>query len=231
MQTSITKKLVLMQLADSFFPTGSFTLSHGLEALVQENKVRSIAELLVFIELLLRNKVGTTDVVALLHSYEGCKQNDFAAIVQADRLLFVQTAIAKQRETQRQSGRALLMVASGTWQDERLVKLNQATAQGNMNCLHPVIFGAISAIVGLEKVDAAISFLHGLVTSILGAAIRLGVLGHLQAQQALSQLASVIEQVWLSATSMSLEQMWSGIPSIEMAQMQHPELNQRLFAN
>ena len=231
MQSSITQKLALMQLADSFFPTGSFTLSHGLEALVQSNEVQSMAELLVFIELLLRHKVGTTDVVALLHSYRGCKNNDFAAIVQADRLLFVQTAIAKQRETQRQSARALLMVASGTWQDERLTMLNQATAQGKINCLHPVIFGAIAAVVDLEPVDATLAFLHGLVTSMLGAAIRLGVVGHLQAQQALSQLAPVIEEVWLTATSISLERMWSGIPSIEMAQMQHPQLNQRLFAN
>ena len=231
MQSSIAQKLALMQLADSFFPTGSFTLSHGLEALVQTNKVQSIADLLAFIELLLRHKVGTTDVVALLHSYEGCKNNDFAAILQSDRMLFVQTAIAKQRETQRQSGRALLMVASGTWQDERLAMLNQATAQGTINCLHPVVFGAIAAIVGLAKADAALAFLHGLVTSILGAAIRLGVIGHLQAQQALSKLASVIEEVWLTARSMSLDRMWSGIPSIEMAQMQHPHLNQRLFAN
>jgi len=231
MQSSIAKKLALMQLADSFFPTGSFTLSHGLEALVQDNKIQSITDLLIFIELLLRYKVGTTDVVALLHSYEGCKDNDLATILQADRMLFVQTAIAKQRETQRQSGRALLMVASETWQDERIVMLKQATAQGQINCLHPVIFGAISTIVGLDKADAAISFLHGLVTSILGAAIRLGVIGHLQAQQALSQLAKVMEQVWLTAKSMSLDRMWSGIPSIEMAQMQHPQLNQRLFAN
>jgi urease accessory protein len=143
----------------------------------------------------------------------------------------VQTAIAKYRETQRQSGRALLMVASVTWQDERLEIINQEVSQGKMHCLHPVIFGAVSAIAGLQAQNAVLAFLHGLVTSILSAAIRLSVLGHLQAQQVLLQLSPVMEQVWVTASEMDLSQMWSGTPSIDIAQMQHAELKQRLFSN
>ena len=231
MQSSISQKLAMMQLADSFFPTGSFTFSHGLEALVQQEKVKTMPDLLTFLQLLLTNKVGTTDVVALIHSYRGCKANSIAAIERADRQLFVQTAIAKQRETQRQSGRALLMVAGNTWQDERLKILNCLTAEGKINCLQPIIFGAIAAVVGISEEDSVIAFLHGFVTGILGAAIRLGVLGHLQGQEILVRLAPVIEGVWLTAASMNLEKMWSCTPTIEIAQMQHAKLDQRLFAN
>jgi urease accessory protein len=227
----IAQQLALMQLADSFFPTGSFTLSHGLESLVQMEKVQSMAELQIFLELLLLYKIGTTDVVALIHSHRSMNNEDIAALRKIDRQLFVQTAIAKYRETQRQSGRALLMVASVTWQDERLEMLNQEVSQGKMHCLHPVIFGAVSAIAGLPVQNAVLAFLHGLVTSILSAAIRLGVLGHLQAQQVLLHLAPVMEQVWVAASGMSLSQMWSGTPSIDIAQMQHTTLEQRLFSN
>lgn len=220
-----------MQLSDSFFPTGSFTLSHGLETLVQTGKIQSVQELQTFLQLLLRNKVGPTDVVALIHSHRGSKNGDLEAVKQAGRQLFVQTAIAKNRETQRQSGRALLMVASSTWQDERLEILNQKAAKGKIHCLHPVIFGAIAPIAGLSEQDAVLAFLHGLVTSILGAAIRLGVLGYRQTQQVLLKLAPDLEVVWSTAASMNLEQMWSCTPLIDIAQMQHPKLAQRLFAN
>ncbi|MEN9520829.1 MAG: hypothetical protein RLZZ381_3417 [Cyanobacteriota bacterium] len=231
-QSSIAQQLALMQLADSFFPTGSFTLSHGLESLVQMGKVKSMAELQIFLQLLLLNKVGTTDVVALIHSHRNIDhQGDIAALREIERQLFAQTAIAKYRETQRQSGRALLMVANVTWQDERLEMLNQEVSQGKMHCLHPVIFGAVSAIAGLQVQNAVLAFLHGLVTSILSAAIRLSVLGHLQAQQILLQLAPVMEQVWVTASGMDLSQMWSGTPSIDIAQMQHTDLEQRLFSN
>ena len=230
-QSPIPQQLALMQLSDSFFPTGSFTLSHGLETLVQTGKIQSVPELQIFLQLLLRNKVGVTDVVALIHGHRGSQKDNLEAVRQADRQLFVQTAIAKNRATQRQSGRALLMVASATWQDERLEILNREAAQGKIHCLHPVIFGVVAAISGLSERDAVLAFLHGLVTSILGAAIRLSVLGHIQAQQVLHQLAPDIEAAWSTAASMKLEQMWSGTPSIDIAQMQHPKLPQRLFAN
>jgi urease accessory protein len=228
----ISQQLSLMQLADSFFPTGSFTLSHGLESMVQMGKVKSKDELQIFLELLLLYKIGTTDVVALIHSHRSLNhQEDIAVLRQIDRQLYIQTAIAKYRETQRQSGRALLMVAQATWQDERLEILQQEVSQGKMYCLHPVIFGTVSAIAGLSTENAVLAFLHGLVTSILSAAIRLSVLGHLQAQQVLLHLAPIMEQVWVTASGMNLEQMWSGTPSIDMAQMHHEKLDQRLFTN
>ncbi|AFY36703.1 Urease accessory protein ureF [[Leptolyngbya] sp. PCC 7376] len=231
MQSSISQQLALMQLSDSFLPTGSFTLSHGLETLVQTGQIDSASALQTFIRILLRKKVGVTDTVALIYGHRGIQADNLDAVRQADRQLFVQTAISKNRTTQRQSGRALLMVASQTWQDERLDILNREAAQGTIHGLHPVIFGAIAAVAGLNERDTGLAFLHGFVTSILGAAIRLGVLGHIQAQQILLQLAPDIEAAWSTAAAMQLEQMWSCTPSIDIAQMQHPKLRQRLFAN
>ena len=229
--TSISQQLATMQLSDSFFPTGSFTLSHGLETLVQTGQVQSAEDLQTFIQILLRNKVGVTDIVALLHGHRGIAQDNLDKVRQADRELFVQTVIAKNRATQRQSGRALLMVASQTWQDERLKQLQREAAQGKFNCLHPVIFGAIAAIAGLSEKDTVLAFVHGFATGVLSAAIRLSVVGHIQTQQILRDLAPDIEAIWLKATSMQLEQMWSCTPTIDIAQMQHPKLAQRLFAN
>ena len=230
-QSQITQQLAMMQLSDSFFPTGSFTLSHGLEALVQTGKIQSVQDLQVFLQLLLHNKVGTTDLVASLHSHRGIKNGNLEAARQADRQLFAQTAIAKIRETQRQSGRALLMVSNSTWQDERLEILNREAATGKIHCLHPVIFGAVAAIADLSEQNTVLAFLHSLVASILSAAIRLGILGHIHTQQILLQLAPDIEAVWSTAKSMHLEQMWSCTPLIDLAQMQHQKLGQRLFAN
>ena len=227
----IAQQLAMMQLSDSFFPTGSFTFSHGLESLVQTGKISSAPDLTSFLQLLLLNKVGVSDVVALLHSYRGSQDGNLEAVKQADCQLYAQTAIAKLRETQSKSGRGLLMMISSTWQDKRLDALNREAAMGNIYCLHPVVFGAIAPVVGLNDRDTVLAFLHSLVTSILGAAIRLGVVGHIQTQQILRPLAPVIERVWSTAKSMQLEQMWSCTPEMDIAQMQHSKLSQRLFAN
>ena len=229
--SNITRKLALMQLADSFFPSGSFTLSHGLESLVQTEQLQSPQDLSTFLKLLLRHKVGTSDLVALVHAYQRSAKDDLDAVREIDRCLFAQTVIETVRETQRKSGRALLMVANYTWQDEQLQILDRDAARGNIYCLHPVIFAVVARAADLPEEDAVICFLHNFVTNLLGAAIRLSILGHRQAQKLRLNLAPDIEKTYHTAKLMSLEDMYSCTPSIDLAQMQHSKLSRRLFAS
>jgi urease accessory protein len=229
--STISQKLALMQLADSFFPSGAYTLSHGLESLIQQHQIQQSQDLIPFLQILLHYKIATCDLVALLHAYRGSAVDNLENIIQADTQLFAQTLIAITRKTLQQSGRALLMVAQSTWQHQQLVTLEHAQALNQFHCLHPIIFGVVGNVAGLSIIDTALAFLHGLMTGILGAAIRLGVLGHLQAQQILLQLASEIKTVYSTAISLDLEQMWSCTPTIDLAQMRHSQLKTRLFAS
>ncbi len=229
--SQVSAKFALMQLSDSFFPSGSFTLSHGLEFLVQTKQITSAEDLKIFLQLLLRNKIGSCDLVALIHSYRGSRENDLTAIKLADSRLFAQTLIAKNRITQRNSGRALLIIAKSTWQNQQLDNLAQDVAQKRFNCMYPVVFGVVAQIAGIAEQDGIFAFLHSFITGILGAAIRLGVIGHLQSQQLLLNLASDMELTYNQAQSINLDQMWSCTPTIDLAQMQHHKLNSRLFAS
>lgn len=229
--STIAQKLALMQLADSFFPSGAYTLSHGLESLIQQQQIKQSEDLISFIQILLSYKIATCDLVALLHAYNGSVADNLATIITADNQLFAQTLIATTRKTQQQSGRALLMVAQNTWQHQQLTKLEQAQASNQFYCLHPIIFGVVGNIIGLSAIDTALGFIHGLVTGILSAAIRLGILGHRKAQKILFQLAPEIEAVYLKAASLNLDQMCSCTPTIDIAQMRHSQLSMRLFAS
>lgn len=231
-ESTIKQKLTLMQLSDSFFPSGSYTLSHGLESLIQSNQVQHPKDFVSFIQILLRNKIGTCDLVALMHSHKGVSADNLAQVRQADAQLFAQTAIAISRQTQRQSGRALLMVGQSTWQNKQLEILARDRIANNFNCLHPIVFGAVGSIAGLDLADTSLAFLHGFITGLLGAGIRLGILGHLQAQQISLDLSTDIETILLTALSMNLDGMYSCTPAIDLAQMRHGKLNNsRLFAS
>lgn len=227
----IAQKLALIQLADSFFPAGSFTLSHGLETLVQTKQIETFSELKTFLQLLLRNKIATSDLVALVAAYRASKEDNLSQLRFIDQQLFAQTPIQKTREMQRKTGRALLMVASETWQNDQLSILKQDITQNHIYGLHPIIFAVVSQIAGITEEDAVIAFLHGFVTGLLGAAIRLGILGHIQAQQLLLQLAPNIEEAYQIANKLKLEDMRSCTPTIDIAQMKHQKLSRRLFAS
>ncbi|ELS03013.1 urease accessory protein UreF [Xenococcus sp. PCC 7305] len=229
--SNIAQKLALIQLADSFFPAGSFTLSHGLEALVQKGQIQTGSELKTFLQLLLKNKIATCDLVALLSAYQASRENNLPEIRLIDQQLFAQTLIETTREVQRKTGRALLMVASETWPDEKLQTVKEDVAQKRIYCLHPIIFAVVSQVAKIGEEDAVLAFLHGFVTGSLGAAIRLGILGHIQAQQLLLQLAPNMEEAYQIASQLTLEEMSSSTPTIDIAQMQHQKLQRRLFAS
>lgn len=229
--STIKQKLTLIQLADSFFPSGTYTFSHGLEALVQQNQIQQPEDIISFLRILLHNKIATCDLVALIHAYGASKANDIEAIKQVETQLYAQTLIEITRKTQQQSGRALLMVAQSTWQHPQLAALERSRTLKQFYCLHPVVFGVVGNIADLNVSDTTLAFLHGFITGVLGAAIRLGILGHLQAQEILLLLASDIEQASSTASKMNLSQMWSCTPTIDVLQMRHLRLSSRLFAN
>ena len=229
--STIKQKLTLIQLADSFFPSGTYTFSHGLEALVQQDRVQQPEDIICFLQILLHNKIAPCDLVALIHAYHASKANDLEAIEQIETQLYAQTLIEITRKTQQQSGRALLMVAQSTWQHPQLEALERSRALKQFYCLHPIVFGVVGNIADLSMTDTSLAFLHGFVTGVLGAAIRLGILGHLQAQKMLLLLAEDIEQASSIASKINLTQMWSCTPAIDLAQMRHSRLSSRLFAN
>lgn len=229
--SSLNQQLTLMQLADSFFPSGSYTLSHGLESLVQSGAVSTAEQLECFVRLLICNKVGSTDLVALTHAYKTSRKGDMDTLKKVDARLFAQTPIERTRVAQRQSGRALLMVAGKTWPHVQLTHISEQVAKKQINGLHPVVFAVVAQVAGLEERDARVAFVHGFVTGVLGAGIRLGVVGHLQAQQVRLALSEDMGEVCEAAATLPLEDMWSCTPLIDIAQMQQAKLSRRLFAS
>ncbi|MBW4472299.1 MAG: urease accessory protein UreF [Stenomitos rutilans HA7619-LM2] len=225
----VDSRLALMQLSDSFFPSGSFTLSYGLESLVQTNQVCTAQDVETFLHLLLHHKVGCSDLVALVHAYRASVTNEFSEIQRADACLYAQTLIQSTREAQRRSGHALLMVARSTWRDQQLEALQDAIDAKQMTGLHPIVFAVVGRAVHLSESDTSVAFLHSFITGVVGAAIRLGVLGHLSAQILLSTMAAEIELL-VKQTPSSLDEMWSCTPTIDVAQMSHQRLNSKQFA-
>ncbi|MBD2018988.1 urease accessory protein UreF [Leptolyngbya sp. FACHB-36] len=227
----LDRRLALMQLSDSFFPSGSFTLSHGLESLVATGQVRSSEDFQDFLTLLLYNRVGSCDLVALFHAYRASATQNLAAVQQIDHRLFAQTLVQEAREAQQKSGKALLMVAQTTWADVQLEWLLDQSEAGHLHCLHPIVFAVVGRVAGLTESDVAFAFLHSFVTGLAGAAIRLGILGHIRSQIVLRTIAADIEAVIDHAADQALDTMWSCTPAIDLAQMSHRRLMVKQFAS
>lgn len=226
---TLASKFTLMQLSDSFFPSGSFTLSHGLEALVQAKQIRSPQDFQQFLRSLLLHRIGSSDAIALVQAHRASQQNNWSAIRHVDHLLFAQTPLAEIRESQQKSGRALLMVARSIWNSVALENLQQAIESEDTPGLHPIVFALVGQAAQLTETDTVLAFLHSFTAGLLGAGIRLGVLGHVTAQKALAAIVPDLETVAQDAVLASLDNLWSCTPYIDIAQMSHRRSAQRLF--
>lgn len=227
----VDRRWSLMQLSDSFFPSGSFTLSHGMESLIQSKQIRSAQELREFLELILHNKIGSMDAIALRQAYRASDSDNDLRMQAIDAQLFAQTLLYPNRESQCKSGRALLMVARSTWSSPKLDAVWASIQIGRMHGLHPIIFAVVGQSIGLGEDDTAFAFLHGFLTGLCGAALRLGLIGHIKAQITIKEMAPQLETIARTTMSTDLDDMWSCAPFIDIAQLTHAALPQKLFSN
>ncbi|NAL77185.1 urease accessory protein UreF, partial [Nitrososphaera sp. AFS] len=90
--------LGMLQLSDSFFPSGLYTTSSGLEALYYSTrKITKTDDLYELIKVYLQHQIGPADCTALGSSYEQVQRKDLKKLVEVDNLLFSMKLIEEVR--------------------------------------------------------------------------------------------------------------------------------------
>ena len=219
--------LTALQHGDSFFPGGGVAFSHGLETLHAEDRLRSGADLERFLLEQLRGRWAWCDRAVLVAAYRA--GDDLAAVAVADRALEVATLPQELREGSRRSGSALLSVHS------QLGTLNAAAYhQPVRDGASPGHLAACQGLlwrgVGLTVDEAVAAAAHVLGVGVLGAAIRLGVVGAVEGQRLLLAVRPAIGGV-LAQQPPEIHALASYAPLVEVGAMRHEELGSRLFAN
>src|ERR1700694_3461007 len=93
--------LAALQLGDSAFPSGAFTQSYGLEALVAEGAVTCAADVEAVLADHLRRRLARADLPSLLAAHQAAVEGDVERVARIDHAL---TAVKMTRE-ERQGAR------------------------------------------------------------------------------------------------------------------------------
>lgn len=232
-ETQVETKNVLaflgsLQLGDSFFPSGLYTLSHGLEAFAQADQVgpENLAALLADY---LRYGFGSADGVALACAHRAIEEGNLELAIQADARLTATKLPREARETSLRAGRQLLRVAGAVFGGEALDAyadyVQNKRAPGN----HAVVLGLVMATQGIARERAIAGELYALASSCVAAAVRLALIDHIAAQRVLHHLKPVIAEVACEHVKKGVHDIASCVPRIDVMAMQHERAEVRLF--
>jgi urease accessory protein len=228
-------QLAALQLGDTAFPSGRYTLSHGLETLAQSGRLAGPDRrdrLLMLLVDCLRFSVAPSDGVALACSHRATGDGfDLPAILEIDRRLSAAKLAREAREASTRTGRALLRTAEAAFPYPPVLDYTEQVRIGRTPGNHAVALGVLTASLAVPRPVAVASELHAFAAGWVSAATRLALIDHRSAQALLHQAHPVIADASRDAVERTLTQIGSCTPMLDVMSMQHEEAELRLFAS
>ncbi len=226
----IEQELGVMQLSDSFFPTGIFATSNGLEFLFKEKKIQGMTDLIEIIETSINQQIGPSDCVALANVIDDANKNNFDKVIEADNIVFATKPIKEIRNASVRSGVQLIKCVSEFVNDNKI--LNQYRDDITKNKAHgvyPVAFAVCCNALEIKKEKSMAMMLYGFTVGIVGAALRLGLIQHFEGQKIIHSLKPIISQTIKEYSNKSLLEMWQFAPQVDITQMSHEKMDSKMF--
>jgi urease accessory protein len=228
--------LAVLQLSDSGFPSGRYTLSHGLETFAHEGLLETPCAPGALGELLrdqIRFGVAPSDGVALACAHRAVDSEggvDVELVVRADLRLSAVKLAREAREASTRTGRALLAAApavAGVRMSGYADLVDLGYAPGN----HAIVLGLLAAVLEVPRFDAVAGELSAFSTGWVAAAVRLGLTDHLTAQLVLRRVHPLIVEAAERALDGDVDDIAGCTPLPDVMSMRHEHAELRLFSS
>jgi urease accessory protein len=220
--------LASLQFSDSMFPSGAFTQSHGLEALVADGLLDGPDALRRVLEMSLLQRLAKADLPALLCAHSA----DHADVVAIDQKLSAVKLAREEREASVRVGRRVAGEVFRLMPDDKALSdfveaIEASRTPGNAS----VAQGIAAAALGIPAHIAALGACHSFAAAMISAAMRLTRLGHGDAQAVLRSVHPRMEEAVAIASRQPWQKMRSSAFQLEIAVARHERSAARMFAS
>lgn len=217
-----------LRFVDSFFPSGGYAYSSGLEAAVQGGLVKTSDDLACFVTESLTTGMGEREAVATGLAHDAIVSGILDIAINADRELEAMKLGRDSRVASRQMGRQVVRLAAEQNDRHPLIEDYAAAVEADRAPGHLAIaMGLTLAAAGWSKVDAIAALLFQMATGYVAAAMKLLPVGQREGQRLLNSWLEVIERVSRQAAEQRTLRSWSPVQDIYA--MRHSRLDSRLF--
>ncbi|HEY6974510.1 MAG TPA: urease accessory UreF family protein [Nitrospiraceae bacterium] len=213
---------------DSFFPSGGYAYSSGLEAAVKGGSVRDGKDLAHYVEDLLLHGVSRREAVAVAIAHQAVTTGKLQPALKVDCELDTFKIGRDSRLASRQMGRQIVKVSAEQIQGCRLLRdYRTAVDEGRTPGHVPVSMGLTLAACGWSRQNTVAAYLYQTAQGFVSAAMKLLPVGQQEGQHLLRQWVPLIAN--LSKAAKPQEVLISWAPVHDIYAMRHARLESRLF--
>ena len=222
-----------MQMADSFFPSGMFGLSNGLESLAKHDRIKNKQDVLNFIEQQIEFQLVPCDCMVFLIAMEAAKNENIEELVEADNRFYSMRLIREVRNTSVRTGSQILnCIIQMTFDKKKnnIAKNFQKKITSNETVgSYPVCLGISANLLNIPAKSGVRMMLYSFSQSVIAAAIRLGIIEHISGQIILTTLADKINSISDGIKKEPLNNLWQLTPVTDIFQMIHEHDDSKMF--
>lgn len=219
----------LLQAGDSFYPTGSYAHSFGLEGLVQENVIRDRATLREFVFYSALPALKHTDLPLAAHAWRAFGGPDWNAVAELAALSAALKTAREVRQASENIGRQRAELL-GTLRAAALAQeyLRRAAAGGWPHSA--ALAAALEGRVLGAPLDAVLAgVIYSNVTSLVAAAMKLLRLGQNGAHSLIAEALAAAPELIAHAQTVSREDIGWFNPWLDIAAARHERADARMF--
>jgi urease accessory protein len=217
-----------LRFIDSFFPSGGYAYSSGLEAAVQGGAVRSGDDLFLYVEDMFRQGVAHREAVAVGIAHDALLRNDLQPALSIDHELHAMKLGQESRVASQQMGRQVTKIAVEQLDPHAVVQdfyraIEAERAPGHF----PVALALTLADAGWSKTETIAAFCYQTAVGFVSAGLKLLPIGQREGQHLLERWMPLLDQC--ASLAAESQRMTAWTPVQDIYAMRHNRLESRLF--
>jgi urease accessory protein len=216
----------LMTWMSPAYPVGAFSYSSGIEWAVEARDIVDAGGLCRWLASMIGHGSVFCDAALFVHAHRAAAEGDEAALAAVAELAAAFIASKERYLETTAQGQAFLQITRAAWPTPALDRLADGW-NGPLAC--PVVVAAACAGHGIALASALHAFLHGVVSNLVSAGVRLIPLGQTDGQRVLASLEKAIAEAAARAEVTALDDVGASTLRADIAGMRHETQYTRLF--
>lgn len=217
----------LMSWMSPSYPIGAYTYSHGIEFAVEEGLVTNLDDLVLWIADILAFGSGTSDSILLVAAYGAAQEKDIETLREIAEIGHAFSPTKEIALETTQQGRAFVNVIKDVSPEVPTLSALQKIWPGPL--IHSVTVGIVAADHGVPLAETLTAYLHGFVSNLVSAAVRLVPLGQTDGQRAIAALSGDVRRVAKQALDSRIDDLSSATLMVDWCSASHETQYTRLF--